>query len=246
MDSTRLNVVADPEDRALGMLDITLKAGGGSADLLCETPPRSNAKRVGEAILRSLGKQRRVQSAPKKVWKHAEIWLAAEGIRRLFFSRAPSLKPDALDALDKLRDSAGIDIWILDPSDGEWSAGPELEISKWKPAGFEIRQQEIREQREDWNRNEFRHESDVTPLGGAETLEEWPAEILAASPLGFLIACERAIDSDSVLGEVKREFHSTLKMFREATYDDGLMGYNAGPCRRTLGRLRFALSRART
>ena len=35
-------------------------------------------------------------------------------------------------------------------------------------------------------------------------------------------------------------------MFREATYDDGLMGYNAGPCRRTLGRLRFALSSART
>ena len=244
MDSTRLNVVADPDDEALAMLDTTMKGEGGNADLLCETPPRSNAKRVGEAILRSLGKQRKVQSSPKSVWRHSEIWLKAEGVRRLFFARASSLRPDALEALDQLRDRTGIDIWFLDPTNGEWSADPALEVSKWKPGGFEIRQREIREQREDWKRNEYEHESDVTPLGDAESLNEWPAEILSASPLGFLIACERASDSDIVLGEVKREFHTTLKMFQEAPYDDGLMGYNAGICRRTMGRLRFALSSA--
>ena len=229
------------------MLAVTMDEKGGHADLICETPPRTNAKRLGVAILASLGKQRKVQSVPKRLWKHVEIWLDAEGIHRLFFTRSNSLLPDAIEALDELRHKTKIDIWILDPTNGQWTADAAVEVTKWEPAGFEIRQKEIRELRIQLSdRGRLERSTKIARLGTTESLGEWPSHILAASPLGFLTACERAIDSKSILGEIKREFHATLKMFSETPYDDGLMGYNAGSCRRILGRVRFALSSART
>lgn len=244
MDSARLNIVSDPEDKALSMLSISMEGEGGSADHICETPPRTNPKRLAEAILRSLGKQRKVQSVPKKLWEHVQVWLAAEDVHRLFFTRASSLQPEAFEALDELRHQAKIDIWILDPSDGSCSLPPGLEVTKWAPEGFEIRQWEIFESRENLEKNSFKPRDEGVHLGAEESLNEWPSQILSASFLGFLTACERSLDTQSVVGEIKREFHTTLKMFQEEPYDDGLMGYNSSFRRRTLGRTRFALSSA--
>lgn len=249
MESTSLNFLSDPDQATRDLLEITKTADGGFHDLLCDPPPRANSNRLAWAILRSLGKEKRVQRPPQKKerWELVQIWLRAEQIRRLFIISANYLTSDAVEALEELREKMRIDIWLLDPSgDVTWNLQYNVKLTPWGIGGFESRQKEIRRDRRQEQLSEEPLYEERDPVHDLPELSAWPETILKSSALGFPVQVEGTFgDRKKAVAAVKKDFHLTFKMIGAPPWlrypDDQPIDGEL-----LLRRLRFALTTAST
>jgi len=190
-----------------------------------------------------------VQSPPKgdERWELVRIWLQAEQVRRLFIVSANYLTPDAVEALEELREKMRIDIWLIDPSgDITWDLKFDVKLTQWGIEGFKSRQEEIRRDRQQERAGERSPYEERDPVQDLPELSAWPEAALKSSALGFLVQTESAFkDQKEAVAGIKRDFHLTFKMVgappRRRFPDEQLMNGEL-----ILRRLRFALTTART